>query len=133
MTSRPGPSHAANLSANIRQADLSLCCSGQYLPPMTAALRAARGILSRADIEHLLAHRAPFLFITRAAQNVPGKSIVGYIEESPSLPFPPPQIVILEALGQAGALVVKQVRDTALGAYSGALERVTARKARLVL
>lgn len=106
---------------------------------MSAALRAARGILNRADIERLLAHRKPFLFITRAAQNVPGQSIVGFVEESPSLSFPPPQIFLLEALGQAGALVVKQVRGAALGACGSPrsmrqpLERATAPKARVAL
>lgn len=70
----------------------------------------SRRILTSAQVKRLLPHRDPFLFIDHALENMVGKSLVGVMKASPSLRFPPPRSVLLEAMGQAGALVVLQVR-----------------------
>lgn len=63
--------------------------------------------LSLSDIKSLLAHRAPFLFLASARHNVAGEHVIARLAP-PASAAPPTRTVLLEALGQAGALVVRQ-------------------------
>jgi 3-hydroxymyristoyl/3-hydroxydecanoyl-(acyl carrier protein) dehydratase len=66
--------------------------------------------LTQTDIKRLLAHREPFLFLSHAKHNVAGERLVAMLTPPPPAtpPAPPTRTVLLEALGQAGALVVRQ-------------------------
>lgn len=66
-------------------------------------------VLSGAQVKKLLAHRRPFLFIDHAVENDIGKSIVGVMKAGQNSQSLPSRSVVLEAMGQAGALVVRQV------------------------
>lgn len=63
--------------------------------------------LSLSDIKSLLAHRAPFLYLASARHNVAGSQLTAALAP-PASAAPPTRTVLLEALGQAGALVVRQ-------------------------
>lgn len=65
--------------------------------------------LSQNQILHLLAHRSPFLFLSRARGNVVGKSVMGVMDLD-SLPSSElSRSILLEGLGQSGALIIRQV------------------------
>jgi hypothetical protein len=66
--------------------------------------------LGLADVRRLLAHREPFLFVNCAKENVIGKSIIGIMRLSADAECPPSRTILLEAMGQACALVIRQVR-----------------------
>lgn len=65
--------------------------------------------LSRQQILRLIQHRGPFLFLSYAENNVPGQSVVGVLE-SPSGSRRISRAILLEGLGQSGALIIRQVR-----------------------
>lgn len=62
--------------------------------------------LSGHDIRRLIAHRKPFLFLDYATENVIGEHVVAV----QNVKSPPSRLHVLEGLGQASALVIRQVR-----------------------
>lgn len=81
--------------------------SPRRAPPPPAMRGLKKLTLSLSDIKALLAHRPPFLFLASARHNVAGERVTARLAPPPA-PSPPPRGVLLEALGQAGALVVRQ-------------------------
>jgi hypothetical protein len=74
--------------------------------------------LGLADVRRLLAHREPFLFLDCAKENVIGKSIIGVMRLRADAEYPPSRSILLEAMGQASALVIRQVRDASSTKHS---------------
>jgi hypothetical protein len=68
--------------------------------------------LCRPQILSLLAHREPFLFLDYAKDNVAGESVIGIMRIAGDArgAVPPNRSTLLEGLGQASALVIRQVR-----------------------
>lgn len=65
-------------------------------------------VLSKTNIYRLLLHRPPFLFINGAVENVIGRRVVAYHELQHGREMLD-RFKLLEAMGQAGALVLRQV------------------------
>lgn len=72
------------------------------------------------QIEQILPHRDPFLWVTRVVECVPGERVVAELDVSPDLPlfqghFPDypvlPGVIIMEALAQAASIAVLVQRD----------------------
>ena len=72
------------------------------------------------QIERILPHRDPFLWVTRVVECVPGERVVAELDVSPDLPlfqghFPDypvlPGVIIMEALAQAASIAVLVQRD----------------------
>lgn len=64
--------------------------------------------LSAIDLRKLLAHREPYLLVSHAIDNILGKSIT-VVASQTSNNFFPHQLQILEALGQASAVLIRQM------------------------
>ena len=71
------------------------------------------GCLSAADIRRLLLHRPPFLFLDGAIENVICERVVAFYD-SWTKRRRLARLELLEAMGQAGALVLRQVSTKAL-------------------
>lgn len=68
-----------------------------------------RGVaLCETQVKKLLAHREPFLFIRHVIKNDIGKSITAVALQDTRLNIPE-QLHLLEGLGQASALLIRQV------------------------
>lgn len=72
------------------------------------------------QIEQILPHRDPFLWVTRVVECVPGERVVAELDVNPDLPlfqghFPDypvlPGVIIMEALAQAASIAVLVQRD----------------------
>lgn len=72
------------------------------------------------QIEKILPHRDPFLWVTRVVECVPGERVVAELDVNPDLPlfqghFPDypvlPGVIIMEALAQAASIAVLVQRD----------------------
>ena len=72
------------------------------------------------QIERILPHRDPFLWVTRVVECVPGERVVAELDVNPDLPlfqghFPDypvlPGVIIMEALAQAASIAVLVQRD----------------------
>ncbi|MCI9129011.1 MAG: 3-hydroxyacyl-ACP dehydratase FabZ [Eggerthellaceae bacterium] len=85
---------------------------------------------SKEDIEKVLPHRDPFLWLTRVVECVPGKSVRAELDVDPDLSlfkghFPGypvlPGVIIMEALAQAASFAILVERDDpdALGFFAG--------------
>jgi 3-hydroxyacyl-[acyl-carrier-protein] dehydratase len=69
-------------------------------------------VLDRSDIERILPHRHPFLFVDSVVELVPGKRVVGLAQtpeqgaffSGPTAHFPP--TLLIEAMAQVGAILV---------------------------
>jgi hypothetical protein len=68
--------------------------------------------LCRSQILRLLAHRKPFLFLDYAKDNVAGESVIGVMRIAGGArgAVLPNRSTVLEGLGQASALVIRQVQ-----------------------
>lgn len=82
-------------------------------PPIMASKASKLGkigaiVLTEAQVKSLLAHRHRYLFVRHAIHNDIGKSITT-VPQFPSHHFLPPNLQILEALGQTSALLIRQV------------------------
>ena len=71
----------------------------------------------REDIERVLPHRDPFVWMTRVVECTPGESIMAELDVDPDLPlfrghFPThpvlPGVIIMEALAQCASIAVLQ-------------------------
>lgn len=82
------------------------------------------------QIERILPHRDPFLWVTRVLECTPGEHVVAELDVNPELPlfeghFPDypvlPGVIIMEALAQAASIAVLVQRDTgnAIGFLTG--------------
>lgn len=82
------------------------------------------------QIEHILPHRDPFLWVTRVLECTPGEHVVAELDVNPELPlfqghFPDypvlPGVIIMEALAQAASIAVLVQRDAgnAIGFLTG--------------
>lgn len=80
-------------------------------------------IMDIRQILDLLPHRYPFLLVDRITEYVPGESIAGYKNVTMNEPFfqghfpgvpVMPGVLIMEALAQAGGLLVAKGLDTSL-------------------
>lgn len=68
-----------------------------------------RIVLSGSQIKKLIAHREPFLLLRHATENVIGKRVTAVARQNDSL-IVPSRLHLLEGLGQASALLIRQVR-----------------------
>lgn len=68
-----------------------------------------RILLSERDIKRLIAHREPFLLIRNAIENEIGKRVTATARQ-PLSDTTPTQLQLLEGMGQASALLIRQVR-----------------------
>ena len=84
----------------------------------------------REDIERVLPHRDPFVWLSRVVECQPGEHIVAELDVDPELPlfkghFPMhpvlPGVIIMEALAQAASFCALVERDDegALGFFAG--------------
>ncbi len=84
----------------------------------------------REDIERVLPHRDPFVWLSRVAECQPGEHIVAELDVDPELPlfkghFPThpvlPGVIIMEALAQAASFcaLVERADEGALGFFAG--------------
>lgn len=82
------------------------------------------------QIERILPHRDPFLWVTRVLECTPGEHVVAELDVNPELPlfeghFPDypvlPGVIIMEALAQAASIAVLVQRDAgnAIGFLTG--------------
>lgn len=77
-------------------------------------------VLDRSDIERILPHRDPFLFVDEVVELVPGKRVVGVVRTSETgsllrgmpidAPYFPPTLLI-EAMAQVGAILVLHAEE----------------------
>ena len=74
----------------------------------------------REDIERVLPHRDPFVWMTRVVECTPGESITAELDVDPDLPlfrghFPThpvlPGVIIMEALAQCASIAVLQAPE----------------------
>lgn len=84
----------------------------------------AAGVITIAEIQKLLPHRYPFLLVDRVIEHVPGESITAIKNVTINEPFFPghfpdapimPGMLILEALAQAGGILVSKSLEGPLG------------------
>ena len=84
----------------------------------------------REDIERVLPHRDPFVWLSRVVECQPGEHIVAELDVDPELPlfkghFPThpvlPGVIIMEALAQAASFcaLVERADEGALGFFAG--------------
>ena len=84
----------------------------------------------REDIERVLPHRDPFVWLTRVVECTPGEHIVAELDVDAELPlfkghFPThpvlPGVIIMEALAQAASFcaLVERAEEGALGFFAG--------------
>ncbi len=84
----------------------------------------------REDIERVLPHRDPFVWLSRVVECRPGEHIVAELDVDPELPlfkghFPThpvlPGVIIMEALAQAASFcaLVERADEGALGFFAG--------------
>ena len=84
----------------------------------------------REDIERVLPHRDPFVWMTRVVECTPGESITAELDVDPDLPlfrghFPThpvlPGVIIMEALAQAASFcaLVDRADEGVLGFFAG--------------
>ena len=84
----------------------------------------------REDIERVLPHRDPFVWVSRVVECQPGAHIVAELDVDPELPlfrghFPThpvlPGVIIMEALAQAASFcaLVERADEGALGFFAG--------------
>lgn len=82
------------------------------------------GVIGIVEIQELLPHRYPFLLVDRVVAFDPGVSITAYKNVTVNEPFFPghfpgapvmPGMLILEALAQAGGILVSKSLDEPLG------------------
>ncbi len=84
----------------------------------------------REDIERVLPHRDPFVWVSRVVECQPGAHIVAELDVDPELPlfrghFPThpvlPGVIIMEALAQAASfcVLVERADEGALGFFAG--------------
>ncbi|WP_417051916.1 3-hydroxyacyl-ACP dehydratase FabZ [Ellagibacter isourolithinifaciens] len=84
----------------------------------------------REDIERVLPHRDPFVWMTRVVECTPGESITAELDVDPGLPlfhghFPThpvlPGVIIMEALAQAASFcaLVDRADEGVLGFFAG--------------
>ena len=84
----------------------------------------------REDIERVLPHRDPFVWMTRVVKCTPGESITAELDVDPDLPlfhghFPThpvlPGVIIMEALAQAASccLLAQEDKAGSLGFFAG--------------
>ena len=85
---------------------------------------------SKEQIEAVLPHRDPFLWLTRVISCTPGESVIAELDVDPDLPlfkghFPGypvlPGVIIMEALAQAASfcLLVEPEKQGSLGFFAG--------------
>ncbi|MFP5258018.1 MAG: 3-hydroxyacyl-ACP dehydratase FabZ [Acidobacteriota bacterium] len=85
---------------------------------------ATTSVITIAEIQKLLPHRYPFLLVDRVLEYVPGESITAIKNVTVNEPFFPghfpnapimPGMLILEALAQAGGILVSKSLEGPLG------------------
>ena len=74
----------------------------------------------REDIERVLPHRDPFVWMTRVVECTPGTSITAELDVDPDLPVLP-GVIIMEALAQAASFcaLVDRADEGVLGFFAG--------------
>ncbi len=69
-------------------------------------MAARQFIFGRDGIKKLIAHREPMLFLDRVTMNTIGVALVAESDD-----YPRDRLQVLEAMGQASALLIRQVRE----------------------